>query len=174
MTFLLQFIRIRHGVRVVTRTVTVEARDSNAALARATSWIATSHLWPVNTDALRLMDDGGRTLLDWSMPAASSPHVIAEAPIHGRASASQSLPSVLTREVDPAHTDHSHLAVGQAISYAQDGRPEIWMGGYQIVAEAEPIDGEAQYTIRNADETHDRVVSEHELREDLGARTRGQ
>jgi hypothetical protein len=28
--------------------------------------------WPTPTDALRVMDDGGRTLLDWTLPAATS------------------------------------------------------------------------------------------------------
>jgi hypothetical protein len=83
MTFLIQFVRIRRGARVVIRTVSVEAEDSRAALAWATGLLGTRR-WPMNTDALRVMDDGGRTLLDWSMPAidrqpvASSPRVAAE------------------------------------------------------------------------------------------------
>jgi hypothetical protein len=66
------------------------------------------------------------------------------------------------------------LDVGQAISYAEDGKPEHWQGGYEIVNAVDPDAREARYAIRNADEPHDRVAKEHELREDLGARTRGQ
>ena len=179
MTFLIQFIRIRRGAQVVIRTATVEAEDSRGALARATSLIGSSR-WPVNTDAVRVMDDGGRTLLDWSMPAhdrrpgASSPHVAAEAQME-RATlpASRSLPHNLVRAADPADADHPHLELGHAISYAEDGLPATWKGGYEIVAKGEPDADEAQYTIRSADEKHDRIVQAHELREDLGARTRG-
>lgn len=180
MTFLVQFSRIRRGAREVIRTVTVAAGDSSAALARARSCIGTSRLWPVKTDALRVMDDGGRTLLDWDVPARdaqpspSSPNLIARTRFQsGALPASQSPPDDPTRAVAAAPTDHTHLEVGQAISYAEDGQPEIWKGGYQIIGETEPNAAEATYTIRSADETHDRVVKEHELREDLGARTRG-
>jgi hypothetical protein len=38
------------------------------SLAAAQGIIGTRH-WPVRTDALRVMDDGGRTLLDWTVPA---------------------------------------------------------------------------------------------------------
>lgn len=180
MTFLIQFVRIRRGARVVIRTVTVDAEDSHAALARAISCIGTRR-WPVNTDALRVMNDGGRTLLDWNMPASdaqpspSSPPVRAIAKLTGAISqASPSHPGTWTRVAGPTPTEEARLAVGQAISYAEDGPSEIWRGGYEIVSEGEPNAGEAQYTIRSAEETHDRVVQAHELREDLGARTRGQ
>ena len=66
---LIQFVRIRRGVRVVIRTVAVEAEDSRAALAWTRGLLGTRR-WPMNTDAVRVMDDGGRTLLDWSMPSA--------------------------------------------------------------------------------------------------------
>jgi hypothetical protein len=69
--------------------------------------------------------------------------------------------------------DHPHLEVGQATSFAEDGKPESWRGGYQIVNASDVAAGEAQSTIRSADETHDRIVKEHELRDDLGAHTRG-
>jgi hypothetical protein len=70
-------------------------------------------------------------------------------------------------------THHPHLELGQAISYAENGKPETWQGGYEIINTPDLAAGETQYTIRNADETHDRIVNEHELREDLGSRTRG-
>jgi hypothetical protein len=62
--------------------------------------------------------------------------------------------------------------VGQAVSYAEDGQPEIWKGGYEIVRLDDPRD-EPQYAVRSADQSYDRIVHEHELREDLGARVRG-
>lgn len=64
--------------------------------------------------------------------------------------------------------------VGQPVSYAEDGKPEIWRGGYEIVRICDPGSLEPQYAIRNADQSYDRIVREHELCEDLGARVRGQ
>ena len=66
-----------------------------------------------------------------------------------------------------------HLDVGQPVSYADDGHPDIWKGGYEIIELSAPTDHEPQYVIRNADEPYNLVVQEHELREDLGARVRG-
>jgi hypothetical protein len=71
----------------------------------------------------------------------------------------------------PASGEHL-FAVGQAISYAEDGQPETWKGGYEIVRLDDPH-REPQYAIRSADQSYDRIVYEHELREDLGARARG-
>ena len=62
--------------------------------------------------------------------------------------------------------------MGQAVSYAEDGQPETWKGGYEIVRLDDPH-REPQYAIRNADQSYDRIVHEHELREDLSARVRG-
>jgi hypothetical protein len=64
------------------------------------------------------------------------------------------------------------FAVGQAVSYAEDGQSETWKGGYEIVRLDDPR-REPQYAIRSADQSYDRIVHEHELREDLGARARG-
>jgi hypothetical protein len=62
--------------------------------------------------------------------------------------------------------------VGEPISHADGERPDEWSGGYEIIrldkGRAEPL-----YAIRNPDEASDRIVPEHELRADLGARTRG-
>ena len=71
----------------------------------------------------------------------------------------------------PASGEHL-VAVGQAVSYAEDGQPETWKGGYEIVRLDDPRD-EPQYAVRSADQSYDRIVHEHELREDLGARGRG-
>jgi hypothetical protein len=179
MTFIIQFIRTRRGARVVIRTISLEASDSSAALAHTTSLIGSSR-WPANTDAVRVMDDAGRTLLDWSMPvpdrhtAAPSPCPAEDGRIESSTSpASRSPASGPTRVVDPPRVEHPRLEVGQAISYAEDGLPQIWKGGYEIAAEADRDAGETQYAIRSVGETRDRIVKSHELREDLSARTRG-
>ena len=67
-TYMVQFRRLRRGVSEVIRTLFFETVDGAAALASAQSLAGTRH-WPVRTDALRVMDDGGRTLLDWTVPA---------------------------------------------------------------------------------------------------------
>lgn len=179
MTFLIQFIRTRRGARVVIRTIPLEASDSSAALAHTTRLIGSSR-WPANTDAVRVMDDAGRTLLDWSMPvpdghtALTSPHSAKDARIESSTSPASGSPTGgPTGVVDPSRTEHPRLEVGQAISYTEVALPEIWKGGYEIVAEADRDAGETQYAIRSAGETRDRIVKAHELREDLSARTRG-
>ncbi len=68
MSFLVQFIRFRRGTPEVIRTLSVAAEDAQDALTRARSVIGTAS-WPPQTEALRVMDSGGRTLLDWKMPA---------------------------------------------------------------------------------------------------------
>ncbi len=71
MSFLVQFIRFRRGTPEDIRTLSVaaeDAQDAQDALTRARSVIGTAS-WPPQTEALRVMDSGGRTLLDWKMPA---------------------------------------------------------------------------------------------------------
>jgi hypothetical protein len=63
--------------------------------------------------------------------------------------------------------------VGQAVTYAEDGKAEVWEGGYEIVALYGVRDKDPRYAIRNADQSYERIVREHELRENLGARERG-
>jgi hypothetical protein len=67
-----------------------------------------------------------------------------------------------------------HFDVGQPVSYAEDGKPHLWNGGYEIVRLRPAGTDEPQYVIRNADQSYDRIVREHELCADLGARMRGQ
>jgi hypothetical protein len=135
----------------------------------------------MNTAALRVMDDGGRTVLDWmvpsspdrpqpSLPQASHLPSITSSTLLSDNPTPENLPERAQSELIGQH----RLNVGQSISYAEDGKPEHWQGGYEIVNAVDPDAREARYTIRNADEAHDRVAKEHELREDLGARTRGQ
>ena len=75
MTFLVQFKRYRRGVSEVIGTLPIAATDGAAALAFTQS-LAGMRRWPPRTNALRVMDDGGRTLLDWTVPAAIAQPVI--------------------------------------------------------------------------------------------------
>ena len=68
MTYMVQFRRLRRGVPEVIGTLPIAAADGASALAFARS-PAGKRRWPARTDALRVMDDGGRTLLDWTVPA---------------------------------------------------------------------------------------------------------
>ena len=67
MTFLVQFKRFRRGVPEVIRTLSLSTIDGAAAMTFARSLAGTRH-WPPRTDALRVIDDSGRTLLDWVVP----------------------------------------------------------------------------------------------------------
>ena len=60
MKFMVQFIRFRRGAPEVVRTLHVAAADKSTALARVKSLVGTAS-WPPRPDALRVMDDGGRT-----------------------------------------------------------------------------------------------------------------
>jgi hypothetical protein len=68
MSFLVQFIRFRRGTPEIIRTLPVAAENAQGALERARGVIGTAS-WPPQTEALRVMDGGGRTLLDWKMLA---------------------------------------------------------------------------------------------------------
>ena len=70
MQFLIQFRRIRRGIPEVVRTIPLAAADRAAALTRARNLIG-SRFWPPRTDSLRVMDDGGRTLIDWTVPVTT-------------------------------------------------------------------------------------------------------
>ncbi|MEE1614013.1 hypothetical protein [Microvirga sp. CF3016] len=178
MRFLVQFKRIRRGVPEVIGTLPIAAPDTAAALALVQS-LAGKRRWPTRTDVLRVMDDGGRTLHEWAVPVAIAAPVTyspSHIPTEPAGKAPRLVPLVLAEQSEerpstPALGQH-RFAVGQAVSYAEDGQPETWRGGYEIVRLDDP-QGEPQYAIRNADQSYDRIVYEHELREDLGARIRG-
>src|SRR5687768_1517508 len=70
MTFLVQFIRFRRGVPEAIRTLSFASADAANALARAKALIGRGS-YPVRTEALRVMDNGGRTLVDWTVPVAA-------------------------------------------------------------------------------------------------------
>ena len=78
MRYFVQFIRFRRGEPEAIRTMQVEADDSEAAIAQVQGRVGTG-TWPMNTEALRVLDQGGRTVLQWKVPgppelkAASSP-----------------------------------------------------------------------------------------------------
>jgi hypothetical protein len=173
MTFLIQFKRFRRGVPEVIGTLPIAAADGAAALAFARS-LAGMRRWPTRTDALRVMDDGGRILLDWTVPVgAALPLTSSPTPLPAKPSG-DAPPRIAKHSEESQSTPASgeHLfAVGQAVSYAEDGQPEIWKGGYEIVRLDDPHHV-PRYAIRSADQSYDRIVHEHELREDLGARGR--
>ena len=178
MTFLVQFKRFRRGVPEVIGTLPIAAADGAAALAFARS-LAGMRRWPARTDALRVMDEGGRTLLDWTVPAAiAQPVSSSPTPVPAKPTGKKPRPAPLMRAEQPEESPSTpvlgqhRFAVGQAVSYAEDGQPETWKGGYEIVRLDDPRH-EPQYAIRSADQSYDRIVHEHELREDLGARVRG-
>ncbi len=178
MKFLVQFKRYRRGVLEVIGTLPIAATDGAAALGAAQS-PSGMRRWPPRTDALRVMDEGGRTLLDWTVPAAIAQPVASPSNrVPTKPAGKEARPAPLLMAEQPEENLTTHLAgrhrfaVGQAVSYAEDGQPEIWKGGYEIVRLDDPRD-EPQYAIRSADQSYDRIVHEHELREDLGARARG-
>ena len=72
---------------------------------------------------------------------------------------------------------HPHLyALGQQVSYAEDGIAWPWKGGFEVIALLPASTNEPAYRIRNAEQAYDRIVCEHELsehiRDKLGPRTR--
>ena len=71
MMFLVQVIRFRRGVPEAIRTLHLAAAEGASALARAKSLVGTGS-WPMRTDGLRVMDEGGRTLINWVAPVATA------------------------------------------------------------------------------------------------------
>jgi hypothetical protein len=178
MKFLVQFKKYRRGVPEVIGTLPIAAADGAAALAFAQSLVGMRR-WPARTDALRLMDDEGHTLFDWTVPAViAQPDTSLPSRVPIKPAGKEPRPAPLLMAEHPGEspttrpTGRHRFAVGQAVSYAEDGQPEIWKGGYEIVRLDDPRN-EPQYAIRSADQSYDRIVHEHELREDLGARVRG-
>ena len=178
MKFLVQFKKYRRGVPEVIATLPVASADGAAALATAQSPVGMRR-WPPRTDALRVMDEGGRTLFDWIVPAATAqPITSSSSRVSTKPVSEEPRPAPLMMAEQPEEsattrlTGRHRFAVGQSVSYAEEGQPETWKGGYEIVRLDDPRD-EPQYAIRSADQSYDRIVHEHELREDLGARARG-
>ena len=71
MIFTFQFVRFRRGVPEVIGQRRCEAADDAAALARAKTLVGTSD-WPSTAEAVRVLDDGGRTLADWRIEESSA------------------------------------------------------------------------------------------------------
>ncbi|MFC1459304.1 hypothetical protein ACETIH_21880 [Microvirga arabica] len=135
MKFLVQFKRFRRGVPEVIGTLPIVAADGAAALAFAQS-LAGMRRWPPRTDALRVMDEGGRTLLDWTIPAViAQPVTSAPSRVPTKPAGKEPRPALLLMAEQPEESPTARLigrhrfAVGQAVSYAEDGRPETWKGG---------------------------------------------
>ena len=74
---------------------------------------------------------------------------------------------------NPAVQTH-RFQIGQSISYADDDEPQYWKGSFEIVARCPAENAEPRYTIRSPNELRNRIVHEHQLCEDLGARGRGE
>jgi len=72
MIFHFQFIRFRRGVPEVISQRRCEALEERAALARAKTLVGTSD-WPSRAEAVRVLDDGGRTMSDWRIGVSSAP-----------------------------------------------------------------------------------------------------
>jgi len=171
---LMQFLRLRRGVSEVVHTVDFEG-DASAVLAEGARLVRRGH-WPARADGLRAIDHCGRTLMRWELADdADQPSPALLAPALKRGIAKEPTMPL------PLH-DHKgrvvpvgshHFDMGQPVSYAEDDRPDIWKGGYEIIGLSDPADHEPQYVIRNANDTYNLIVQEHELREDLGARLRG-
>src|SRR5690242_8604850 len=130
MKFLVQFKKYRRGVPEVIGTLPIAAADGAAALAFAQSLVGIRR-WPPRTDALRVMDEGGSTLLDWTVPAAiAQPATSSPIPVPTKLAGKEAHPAPLRTaeqpEVSPTArpTGQHRFAVGQAVSYAEDGQPE--------------------------------------------------
>jgi hypothetical protein len=62
---LMQFLRLRRGVSEVVHTVDFDG-DASAARAEGTRLVGRGR-WPARADALRAVDDCGRTLMKWDI-----------------------------------------------------------------------------------------------------------
>jgi hypothetical protein len=134
MVFLAQFRRFRRGVPEVVRTIPIAAANGSAALTRARSFAGT-RFWPPRTDALRVTDDGGRTLIDWVVPIATAqPIASLPASARDRTDEPRTAPPRLPKEPPGKGmvmlATHRHLFdVGQPVSYADGVKSDIWVGG---------------------------------------------
>jgi hypothetical protein len=171
---IVQFLRFRRGVPEVVSTRTYSGTDEHSALDSVMA-LRGSRLWPAQTEAIRILGESGRTLMQSMLTTPStvlrgtSPDLVQKGPAStdlaiARPSASVTL---VTR------TARQGFEIGQAVSYAKGGLPEFWAGGFEIVGLHAADKGGTQYAIRNAEESCDRIVQQHELCEDLGARGRG-
>jgi hypothetical protein len=171
---LMQFLRLRRGVSEVVHTVDFEG-DASAVLAEGVRLVRRGR-WPARADGLRALDQCGRTLMKWDIRVDAvqpSSSLLAAASNRGTIEAPTRPLPVFNHERGVLPVGSHHFDVGQPVSYADDGEPDIWKGGYEIIELSVPTDHEPQYVIRNANDTYNLVVQEHELREDLGARLRG-
>jgi hypothetical protein len=175
-SFLVQFLRFRRSVPEVVRTLHLQQAATEAEALEIAKGRIGPGSWPVRINALRVMDDGGRTLIDWLVPEdPPSPHVdtVSQAAQHRMVAREPSSAASSPGHTDTAGVDPQHLEIGQPVAYASDARPDAWKGGFDILGRT-GINDAKRYRIRSADEKSDRDVWGHNLREDLGARTRGQ
>ena len=175
-SFLVQFLRFRRGVPEVVRALYLQATSSTEALETAKMRIGAGS-WPVRIGALRVMDDRGQALINWLVPKPPNPtYVDTVSRAAKQRMETRAAPGSAPLREDREHTaspDGEHFEVGQPVTYASDSRPDLWRGGFEILGRSERDDTRA-YRIRSADEGSDREAEQHNLRKDLGARTRGQ
>ena len=178
MTYLVQFKRFRRGVPEVIGTLPIAAANGAAALAFARS-LAGMRRWPTRTDALRVMDDGGRTAA--RLDSAGSDRAAGYLRTYlcsGKAKWRRPPPRSIRngkaprREPINARRRGAPFCCGTGRLLRRGWSARAWKGGYEIVRLDDPHHG-PRYAIRSADQSYDRIVHEHELREDLGARGRG-
>jgi hypothetical protein len=185
MTFLVQFIRFRRGMPEPIRTLPFATADAANALARAKELVDRGS-YPIRTEALRVMDDGGRTLIDWTVPVtpeqptANAPGPVsapffhaAEIHVPETTALAPSVDSMPGTREGPVTMRYHHFEAGEPVSYTEDGNSAASKGGFEILGLDRPGTHEPSYVIRSAEESSDRVVKEHELQDDLGARVRG-
>jgi hypothetical protein len=172
---LMQFLRLRRGVSEVVYTIDFKG-DVSAVLAEGARLVRRGR-WPARADGLRAIDQCGRTLMRWEIAVdTDQPSAALLATASKRGTAGEPRLPLPARDYLPGGVLPDrlhHFDVGQPVSYADDVEPDIWKGGYEIIELPIPADHEPQYVIRNAHDTYNLVVQEHELREDLGARLRG-
>jgi hypothetical protein len=172
---LIQYLKLKRGVPEVILTVDFEG-NASAVLAEGVRLVR-SGCWPAQADGLRVIDQYGRILMSWDIPAEAYQLTSTILSLAPQRKISEELvvvtvPDSAAGEVLPPGS--SRVDVGQPVSYADNREPGTWKGGYEIIGlpVAAPDDA-VHYLIRNANEPYNLVVQEHELREDLGARLRG-
>ena len=139
---LLQFLRLRRGVFEVVHTVDFEG-DTSAVLAEGARLVGRGR-WPGRADGLRAVDQCGRTLMRWELGVdadqpsaalvvtASKPRMAEEPRLP--------LPARDYLKGGVLAGGLNHFDVGQPVSYADDGEPDIWKGGYEIIELSIPAD----------------------------------
>jgi hypothetical protein len=174
MALKVQFLRIRRGVPEVISERTFPGDDEQAASEWAVG-VSGSGAWPSQARAVRILGENGRTVVptmikaQTTYPGRNSREPRETVPRNTRVATEPRSSSVAIVRRGASRL----LEIGQAVSYAEDGKSEIWAGGYEIVGLHPVSGGGMRYAIRSSVDSFDRIVQQHELCENLGARGRG-